>query len=207
MRPMPSRGAARGSGARHRRLRRRAAIHRPRAEVRRPTVAGLAARRADAASGCRSDRGRGRRGSRPATSVTATRARVQPGRRSGEASGHARQRRSSPRTSDGGASTIAGRQAARQRPWGVRRYRGRTSPPRRNDSARRRCQHDRSHARCVRAHAQRGGYPRSAGAHGSACRDWRRKSGATAVNTSAAMVSLWRSPSSRTQCSSAAMRR
>ena len=105
-----------------RRLRRRAAGDRPRAQVRRPAIAGATAWRADADPRRRRAARRRRRGAGPAAPVAAARARVQSGGRSRASPRRCRSQALRRVRADAVADRTAGRPAPPQRPRRVRAH-------------------------------------------------------------------------------------
>jgi len=198
VRALPARPQRRRSSSLGRRIRRRAARDPPRAQVRRPPITRRSARAADACSRRRTAAGRVGCGSRSAASVAAPRPRLQPGGGSRHAPGSAVGGRAAPRAGDGDPGRSARRTTPRER---ERRVRG--NPASSVDRgirrrSRRRCEHDGRHARRVRTGAEGSGRCRGARDYGGPSRD------VTTVNTSSAMTSFGRSPSSTIHAPAAA---
>ena len=184
-------------GAGDRSIRRHAARHPPRSEIREATVGRSAARAID---DCQRRGPRVRRRSRrpgAAAPAAAARTRLQSGGRTGAAPGSRMEERAAPDTGDTITDRSAGREAARERPeclLGEERSRGRWA----DSAAGGRCVHHRRHAERVRRRAARG---RGSGRPRPYCSASRVE---TAVSTSARTASRERSPSRRSQLVEAA---
>lgn len=198
---VPALAAARRSRARDWRVRRRAARDHPRAQVRRPSIAGTAAGGDDAGPWRRYAQRRRVRRSGAAASVAAPASRLQSGRGSRGASATATDRRAGAHARDADADGPPGRAAARQRARRVLHHSRRPAARGSGCRARRRCEYDGRDAGSVRAGTEAGGRERSARAYGRASRD------ATALKTSAAISSFDRSPSITIHRPAAACRR
>ena len=210
VRAVPAWRAGRRSRTRHRRLRRRTAGHHPCAQVRRTAIAGTPAGRVDALARRRNASRRRLRSARTAALVAAATARVQSGVGSGPPSRPASRAIAASYPADRHADRPFRRQATRQRSWRVCTGTGAGRAGRAgwagkagrvDRGAGGRCQHYRRDAERLRARAQAGGGSRGSRAYGSASRD------VAAVNTSAAISSLARSPSRTTQPDAAACSR
>ena len=197
---MPAADAPHLAHARGRQLRRLPAGDHPRLQVRRPALDCVTARRADAASWRSGPRRRRRGGTRAAARLTAPRPRVRSGARSGPSSWQAGRARSAADAENRDPGEPARGQAPRQRSGCVRAHVRRGAARRAVCRAGGRRQHDGGDARSVRARAYRLWCTRGAGAYSCSSRD------ITALSTSAAIASLGRSPSSRTQASACARR-
>ena len=200
MHPLPAAEAGDRYHSGDRFVRGRAAGDRSRLQVRRPPIAGAAARRADEGS-----RGRGPRWCRDrragaAPPVAAARARVRSGGRSRAACRAAGRARARSDPADRGAGKPAGRPSPCQCAGCVCARAGRHPASRPRRRPRRRREHDGSHPGSLRPRPQCSRASRDSRAYGSASRV------DTAVNTSAAIASFGRSPSSRTQVSASASR-
>ncbi len=191
------------SGCRSRRcrrhVRRRASCRRARDQVRRSPLAGETARRLDATALRFGARGGRRARACSPSSIAPAFARVQPGARPGPAS-----RPCGPRAQAHARDTepdrAAGRAAAPKHAGCIRAGVARARHLRKGCRAGGRCEHDGRDDRRLRARADRNGRAGGTCGYGSASRD------AAALNTSAAIASLDRSPSSTTQPCPAACR-
>ena len=198
---LPEAFPARRSIARRRRLRWGAPFNRSRAQIRGQEIAGQTVGRAHADARRAALARRRPRRPRPAPPIPSSRARVQSGGGSGTACRAADAGGAAAGPPDGRASGPARCPTARQRQGCVCRATRLPVDIRKDRCLDRRREHDWRNARRLRDRPQGRRCARGSGAYSSPSRD------PTALNTSSAMMSFERSPSSTSHFPSAAWRR